>query len=66
MKLPKNIIVGIDLAAKPSNPTGWAILEGPKILAKHLFNDEELLADTIKYTPTITTIDAPLSLPKDK
>jgi len=66
MKLLKNIIVGIDLAAKPSNPTGWALLDGSKVSAQHLFTDEEIIAKTLERTPKITAIDAPLSLPKSK
>jgi len=66
MKPSNNIFVDIDLAANPSNPTGWALLVGSKISARHLFTDEEIVKETIKYTPTLTTIDEPQGLPKDK
>lgn len=66
MKLSQNIIMGIDLAAKPSNPTGLALLENLKVSTWHLFTDEEIVTETIKHAPTLTAIDAPLSLPIGK
>jgi len=66
MKPSQRIFVGIDLSAKPSNPTGWALLKGSTLLAQHLFTDKEIVAETIRHTPKLTAIDAPLSLPKNK
>ena len=66
MRRRQNIIVGIDLAAKPSNPTGWTLLKRSKVSARHVFTDEEIVTETINHAPTLTAIDAPLNLPKDK
>lgn len=61
----KNIVVGIDLSAKPSNPTGWAMLDGLSVSAKHLFSDEEIAFKTAQCSSKLTAIDAPLSLPQN-
>jgi len=66
MKRRKSNIVGIDLAANPSNPTGWALLEDLKVSAQQLFTDEEIVGETIKNAPMLVAIDAPLSLPKHR
>ncbi|RLI47072.1 hypothetical protein DRO69_01595 [Candidatus Bathyarchaeota archaeon] len=62
--MPKNIIVGIDLAGKATNPTGWAMLRNKTIFTCHLYHDEEILNHTINCDPKIIAIDAPLSMPK--
>lgn len=66
MKTQAPIIAGLDLAATPLNPTGWAILKGKVIAACHLFSDKEILSKIIKCKPTLIAVDAPLSLPKNK
>jgi predicted nuclease with RNAse H fold len=66
MKTSSKTIVGIDLAAKPLNPIGWALLKDSEISAKHLFNNKEIVAETVWHAPTLTAIDAPLCLPRDK
>lgn len=56
--------VGIDLAGKPSRPTGWALLDGRALSVKTLFSDDEILYETAKADPSVVAIDAPLNLPK--
>jgi len=60
----KNIIVGIDLAGKATNPTGWAMLRNKTISTCHLHHDEEILKRSINCDPKIIAVDAPLSMPK--
>jgi predicted nuclease with RNAse H fold len=62
--MPKNIIVGIDLAGKATNPTGWAMLRNKTISTCHLHHDEEILKRSINCDPKIIAVDAPLSMPK--
>ncbi|AEG19099.1 DUF429 domain-containing protein [Methanobacterium paludis] len=63
-------ILGIDLAGKPENPTGISILNVSndlKILDIKFdvfYEDEEILKKTDLISPSLITIDAPLSLPK--
>jgi len=63
-KLQENIIVGIDLAGKATNPTGWALLKNKQIQTCHLYPTKEILAQTFNCSPTLVAIDAPLALPK--
>ena len=65
-------ILGIDLAGKPENPTGISILnvsDDLKILDIKFdifYEDEEILKKTDMISPSLITIDAPLSLPKGR
>jgi len=66
LKTQAPIIAGVDLAATPLNPTGWAILKGRVVSACHLFSDKEIISKIIECKPTLIAVDAPLSLPKNK
>ncbi|MEM0216371.1 MAG: DUF429 domain-containing protein [Candidatus Bathyarchaeia archaeon] len=57
-------IVGIDLAAKSENPTGWALWKDNVIKTTLMYDDEEILKEVTKTSPDIIAIDAPLTLPK--
>jgi predicted nuclease with RNAse H fold len=63
-KLQEHVIVGIDLAGKAFNPTGWALLRNRQIQVCQLFTTKEILARTLSGSPTLVAIDAPLALPK--
>ena len=60
------IIVGIDLAGKAENPTGWATLKNKVFSACHLFSNREIMKEALNCNPTLIAIDAPLNLPRDK
>jgi hypothetical protein len=60
----KNVIIGVDLAGKATNPTGWAMLRNKTISTCHLHGDEEILKRSINCDPKIIAVDAPLSMPK--
>jgi len=62
--LQQEIIIGIDLAGIPKNPTGWTALKNRKISACQLYADKEIVETTLNCQPAIVAIDAPLSLPK--
>lgn len=59
----KSKFIGIDLAGKSSNPTGWAILEDKCFNSKLVHEDAEIFEATVREQPTVVAIDAPLSLP---
>lgn len=54
-----NKIAGIDLAAKPKNPTGMCFMQGDyKLLT--VYEDKEILNEINEEKPDIVAIDAPL------
>jgi predicted nuclease with RNAse H fold len=59
------IIIGIDLAGSPKNPTGWALWKNKMIKADLVYTDKEILEGVLSYNPSIIAIDAPLRLPKE-
>lgn len=63
--MQQEIIIGIDLAGIPKNPTGWAALKNREILAYQLCTDKEIIETTLNYRPILVAIDAPLSIPKE-
>lgn len=56
-------VVGIDLAGKEENPTGFCVLRVTGAKTKKLFTDEEILEEIAKAKPKVVAIDAPLWLP---
>jgi predicted nuclease with RNAse H fold len=65
LKLKKEVIVGIDLAGKLENPTGWALWINGNVETKLVYSDIEILECTTKSNPSLIAIDAPLKLPKE-
>jgi len=63
--MQENIIIGIDLAGVPKNPTGWASWKNKVVSTCHLYEDKEILEQLTKIKPVLVAIDAPLSLPKE-
>lgn len=63
LELGIKVISGIDLAGKPENPTGWAVLEKLNTKASLLYNDNQILEAIAQNRPEIIAIDAPFSLP---
>ncbi len=57
-------VVGIDLAGKEENPTGFCVLRASGAKTKKVFTDEEILQEIRKLKPQVVAIDAPLWLPK--
>ena len=64
LKLKPNVLIGIDLAGKPKNPTGWALWKGKRVETSLIHTDKEILEGITRSNPTIIAIDAPFSLPK--
>jgi len=61
-------IVGLDLAGKEKNPTGFCLLkinEREETEIKLLYTDREIMEEIRKIKPDIICVDAPLSFPSD-
>lgn len=65
LKLENKVIIGIDLAGKEKNPTGFAVWRQKKVKVFSVYTDKEILSAIIFFKPTIVAIDAPLKLPKE-
>lgn len=57
-------VVGLDLAGKPENPTGFCLLTDEGAQTKLLYSDKEIIEEIEKAKPEAVAIDAPLWLPK--
>ncbi len=57
--------VGIDLAGKKKNPTGFSVLEDRKINFGILKEDEEIIEKCKTKKPEIIAIDSPLNFSKE-
>ncbi len=58
-------VVGIDLAGKEENPTGFCVLRVTGAKTKKVFSDKEILEEITKAKPQVVAIDAPLWLPPE-
>lgn len=59
------VVIGIDLAGKDKNETGFCVLKEGKTSAKVLFSNEELLEEIEKEKPDLIAIDAPFDFPSE-
>lgn len=59
-------IIGIDLAGKEENLTGFCVLCNNQIDLKTLCSDAEIIEAVKKIEPSLIAVDAPLSLPKGR
>jgi predicted nuclease with RNAse H fold len=64
LELTTNIIIGIDLAGKAENPTGWAIWEHRTIKTRLIRNNNEIIEGIARSEPSLIAIDAPFRLPR--
>jgi len=65
LQLEIKAIIGIDLAAKPENPTGWASWLDRIVEASLAFTDNEIIERIIRSEPLLIAIDAPFRHPKE-
>lgn len=63
-ELKDRCVIGIDLAALSTNPTGWALLRGKTLETALIYTNKEILCGIVKNHPILIAIDAPLKLPK--
>jgi hypothetical protein len=57
-------VVGIDLAGKVENPTGFCLLTEEGSQTKLLFSDAEILREIEETKPDCVAVDAPFWLPR--
>jgi predicted nuclease with RNAse H fold len=57
------VVAGLDLAGVETRPTGFCKLDGMHATTADLYTDEEIKHETLKCSPEVIGIDAPLSLP---
>jgi predicted nuclease with RNAse H fold len=62
--MTKKVIIGIDLAGKPENPTGWALWTGGTVETSLVHSDSEIIEGLVSNKPVLIAIGAPLALPK--
>lgn len=55
--------VGIDLAGKNENPTGYCLLEDGKVNTNKLYTNEQIIERVRKDDPQVVAIDAPFDFP---
>jgi len=56
-------VIGVDLAGRPTNPSGFALLSDQKVGTRLVYSDKEIAELCTRERPTLVAIDAPLSLP---
>jgi len=64
LELKAKVIIGIDLAGKAENPTGWAIWKNKKVKTTLLYTDSQIIETITQSKPELIAIDAPFNLPK--
>jgi predicted nuclease with RNAse H fold len=64
LKLTSHVIVGIDLAGKSQNPSGWAIWKNKSVSISLVYTDNEIIDGVAHNKPAIVAIDAPFHIPK--
>jgi len=57
--------VGLDLAGKPENDTGFCLLRDSSVGTKILHTDGEILDEIERIGPEVIAIDAPFDFPKE-
>jgi predicted nuclease with RNAse H fold len=62
---PLTALIGIDLAAKSENPTGWALLQDRLVRTCLLHKDQEILELIDHNKPALIAIDAPFDFAKE-
>ncbi len=65
LKLKSKVIIGIDLAGKEENPTGFAVWRNKTVKTCLVYTNKEILEKVFHVNPKIVAIDAPLKLPKN-
>jgi predicted nuclease with RNAse H fold len=64
LELKAKVIIGIDLAGKPENATGWAYWEHKRVETHLLYMDNQIVEAITQYNPETIAVDAPFRLPK--
>ena len=65
LELTRHVIIGIDLAGKPQNPSGWAVWKNRSVNTSLVYTDNEIMEGVTHNKPVIIAIDAPFHIPKE-
>lgn len=65
LELTRQVIIGIDLAGKPENPSGWAVWKNKRVNTSLVYTDSEIMEGIVHNKPTVIAIDAPFHLPEE-
>jgi predicted nuclease with RNAse H fold len=65
LELTRHVIIGIDLAGKPQNPSGWAVWKNKRVKTSLVYTDNEIMEGITHNKPIIIAIDAPCHIPKE-
>jgi uncharacterized protein YprB with RNaseH-like and TPR domain/predicted nuclease with RNAse H fold/dephospho-CoA kinase len=57
------VAVGIDLTGSESKASGWCVLRDDAVETALIYSDDDLVRRTIAVSPTVVSIDSPLTLP---
>ena len=57
-------VIGIDLAGRETNPSGFAVISDKGVRTRLIHSDEEIENLCARERPDVVAIDAPLSLPE--
>lgn len=55
------VIVGLDLASKETNPTGFALYDDGYVITTIVYTDIQIINSTVRAYPDLIAIDAPLT-----
>jgi len=61
---PRTKVIGIDLAGRETNPSGFAVISDGRLRTGLIYSDEEIENLCAQERPDVVAIDAPLSLPE--
>jgi predicted nuclease with RNAse H fold len=65
LELTRHVIIGIDLAGKPQNPSGWAVWKNKRVNTSLVYTDNEIMEGITHNKPILIAIDAPFHIPKE-
>lgn len=55
------VIVGLDLASKETNPTGFALYDDGYVVTSIVYTDIQIINNTLRAYPDLIAVDAPLT-----
>jgi uncharacterized protein YprB with RNaseH-like and TPR domain/predicted nuclease with RNAse H fold len=59
-------VIGIDLTGSELRPSGWCLLDGSFAVTRRLASDDDIVRNTLEISPSLISIDSPLSLPRGR
>lgn len=63
--MTRHIMIGVDLAGKPQNRSGWIFWKNKRVKTSMIYTDGEMVEGIVQNKPTVIAIDAPFHLPRE-